>query len=129
MVKPYKVSLHVQESTRLGASQWLSWPQDRGLGCDIGCSDPFEYVLSNSLEAPSNDVDLALGAKLCTYVQLLEASPPFFTKAHLHYISLEVPTTKLFPSVEQPPEVELKQLLPYLKYAFLGKKDTLSVMI
>ena len=56
-------------------------------------------MLSNPFEASSDDIDLALGVELCSYVQFLEASPPFFKKMHLYYVSLEVPRTKLLPSV------------------------------
>ena len=97
--------------------------------CQFSCNDPLEFVLSNALETVSADFDSILGAKLCAYVHYLEASPPFFKRVHVNYIGLEVPTTRLLPSIEQPPEVELKQLPSHLKYVFLGDGDTLPVII
>jgi len=33
------------------------------------------------------------------------------------------------PSIEEPPTLELKQLPPYLKYVYLGEKETFHVII
>ncbi|KAI3702618.1 hypothetical protein L6452_28365 [Arctium lappa] len=44
-------------------------------------------------------------------------------------IELPLSNTKLLPSVEQAPDLELKLLPDHLKYAYLGEKDTLPVII
>ena len=44
-------------------------------------------------------------------------------------IPLTLPSEKLLPSIVQALEIELKQLLGHLKYAFLGEGDTLPVII
>ncbi|XP_022842009.1 uncharacterized protein LOC111365706 [Olea europaea var. sylvestris] len=42
---------------------------------------------------------------------------------------LGIRTTKSVPSIQQPPKLELKQLPPHLRYAYLGESSTLSVII
>jgi hypothetical protein len=44
-------------------------------------------------------------------------------------IPLTLPSEKLLPSIVQAPVAELKPLPDHLKYAFLGEKETLSVII
>ncbi|KAI3669358.1 hypothetical protein L6452_40591 [Arctium lappa] len=44
-------------------------------------------------------------------------------------IELPLSNTKLLPSVEQAPDLELKPLPDHLKYAYLGENDTLPVII
>ncbi|KAL0438824.1 UNVERIFIED_CONTAM: hypothetical protein Slati_2365400 [Sesamum latifolium] len=48
---------------------------------------------------------------------------------NLAFIELPQSHTKLLPSILQAPVLELKELSNHLKYAFLGKKNTLPVII
>ncbi|KAL7596930.1 hypothetical protein Lser_V15G31424 [Lactuca serriola] len=51
------------------------------------------------------------------------------TQFDVKLIELPETYTKLSPSFVQPPELELKVLPQYLKYAYLGKNETLPVII
>jgi hypothetical protein len=44
-------------------------------------------------------------------------------------LELQLSNAKLLPSIEQAPDLELKPLPDHLKYAYLGEKDTLPVII
>ncbi|KAM2996398.1 hypothetical protein FF2_043225 [Malus domestica] len=44
-------------------------------------------------------------------------------------ISIPISTNKMLPSVVQPPSLELKPLPSHLKYVFLGKQETLPVIV
>lgn len=60
----------------------------------------------------------------------IELEPPRLRRRR--YESLELTSDNLkthLISIEETPNLELKQLLPYLKYVYLGKKDTLAVII
>ncbi|KAM1216971.1 hypothetical protein ACFX2J_013199 [Malus domestica] len=61
-------------------------------------------------------------------VVVLESLPPQSSK-FLDPISILVSANKPLPSVVQPPSLELKPLLSHLKYAFLGDKETLPVIV
>ncbi|KAL7602743.1 hypothetical protein Lser_V15G15410 [Lactuca serriola] len=52
-----------------------------------------------------------------------------FTRLDVKQIELPPTHTKLPPSLVQPPELELKVLPQHLKYAYLGKNETLPVII
>nr|XP_016499853.1 PREDICTED: uncharacterized protein LOC107818362 [Nicotiana tabacum] len=88
----------------------------------INVRDPLEACLMN-LE----NVD---GEELVEWVMALE-SQGFWTREPqfdpLHLKERTTPPTK--PSVEEPPQLDLKPLLAHLKYAFLGLNSTLHVII
>ncbi|XP_022845258.1 uncharacterized protein LOC111368245 [Olea europaea var. sylvestris] len=46
-----------------------------------------------------------------------------------YFEELGIRTTKSVSSIQQPPKLELKQLPPHLRYAYLGKSSTLPVII
>ncbi|KAI3767334.1 hypothetical protein L2E82_17429 [Cichorium intybus] len=48
--------------------------------------------------------------------------------AHIEKLPTEIPKT-LKPSLQEPPKLDLKPLPEHLKYAFLGEKDTLPVIV
>ncbi|KAI3709078.1 hypothetical protein L2E82_38823 [Cichorium intybus] len=48
--------------------------------------------------------------------------------AHIEKLLAEIPKT-LKPSLQEPPKLDLKPLTEHLKYAFLGEKDTLPVIV
>src|ERR1044071_3764794 len=92
---------------------------------DICCRDELQCALENSLVNPSQlDVDVSpnmheILAHLGSSEEHLAGRP----------ILLTLESEKLVPSVHQAPVIELKQLPEHLKYAFLGEKDTLPVII
>ena len=60
-------------------------------------------------------------------VNQLEASPSIFNKRPFE--ELETSKRQLVPSIEKPPELELKLTPIHLKYAFLGDSSTLPVIV
>ncbi|KAM1811160.1 hypothetical protein ACFX12_027831 [Malus domestica] len=58
----------------------------------------------------------------------LESNPRHIGKSP-NLISIPILTNKLLPSVIQPPSLKLKPLPNHLKYVFLGKQETLPVII
>ncbi|KAM1271317.1 hypothetical protein ACFX2J_032155 [Malus domestica] len=61
-------------------------------------------------------------------VAALESNPRHIGKSP-NLISIPDSTNKLLPSVIQPPSLELKPLPSHLKYVFLGKQETLPIII
>ncbi|XP_062025882.1 uncharacterized protein LOC133742218 [Rosa rugosa] len=59
-------------------------------------------------------------------VASLEAQP---IKRSISYLSIPVSTNKMLRSIVQAPKLELKVLPEHLKYAYLGEKETLPVII
>ncbi|XP_022895350.1 uncharacterized protein LOC111409540 [Olea europaea var. sylvestris] len=82
--------------------------------------DLLELCLVHSQDLPSEKEE----AEECK--SYLVAIPPFFKQPRLELG--ERPTTPL-PSIEQAPVLELKQLLTHLRYAYLGEKNSLPVII
>ncbi|CAN6583764.1 unnamed protein product [Malus baccata var. baccata] len=66
--------------------------------------------------------------ELVEMVAALESNPRHIGKSP-NLISIPNSTNKLFPSVIQPPSLELKPLPSHLKYVFLGEQETLPVII
>ncbi|KAM1920133.1 hypothetical protein ACFX15_023976 [Malus domestica] len=61
-------------------------------------------------------------------VAALESNPRHIGKSP-NLISIPISTNKLLHSIIQPPSLELKPLPSHLKYVFLGKQETLPVII
>ncbi|CAM8996318.1 unnamed protein product [Rhodiola kirilowii] len=88
--------------------------------------DPLELALINAVYAHEDSYELADGVR--DALLALEVSRPLTR----YYEACEVRLFKAksaIPSIEQAPEVELKPLPEHLKYAFLGKNNTLPVII
>ncbi|CAN6678271.1 unnamed protein product [Malus baccata var. baccata] len=66
--------------------------------------------------------------ELVEMVTALKSNPRHIGKSP-NLISIPNSTNKLFPSVIQPPSLELKPLPSHLKYVFLGEQETLPVII
>ncbi|KAM2349753.1 hypothetical protein ACFX1X_013221 [Malus domestica] len=66
--------------------------------------------------------------ELVEMVATLKSNPRHIDKSP-NLISIPISTNKLLPSVIQPPSLELKPLPSHLKYVFLGKQETLPVII
>ncbi|XP_022858481.1 uncharacterized protein LOC111379355 [Olea europaea var. sylvestris] len=56
-----------------------------------------------------------------------ETNPPYTRKKHFEELGTR--NKKPLPSIQRPPVLELKQLSPHLKYAYLGESDTHPVII
>ncbi|XP_022855926.1 uncharacterized protein LOC111377105 [Olea europaea var. sylvestris] len=83
--------------------------------------DPYEacIVHSQSTQSDSNEIE--------TCARNLEANPTY--RRRPHFKELGTGPTKPLPSIQRPPELELKQLSSHLRYAYLGKSSTLPVII
>ncbi|XP_022883519.1 uncharacterized protein LOC111400336 [Olea europaea var. sylvestris] len=82
--------------------------------------DPLEACLVHSQDLPSENEEI----KECA--RYLAAMPPFFKQPRLELG--ERLTTRLS-SIQQAPTLELKQLPTHLRYAYLGEKNSLPVII
>ena len=98
---------------------------------ELGKEDSLGVALVNNLELKKLNEpkwELELQDDIIEEVAALEAMSSIL----LHMVSyLELPTLKekLSPSIVKAPELELKPLPGHLKYAFLGEKETLPVII
>ncbi|XP_076952598.1 uncharacterized protein LOC143626363 [Bidens hawaiensis] len=79
--------------------------------------DRFEQELQESLSDEEKKVEV---------MAIKEGRPPWTHQVGNLPDSID---TKLKPSLEEPPKVELKELPKHLKYAFVGDNDTLPVII
>ena len=64
----------------------------------------------------------------CLQVQNYEKES-FKYSSPIHRIELLPNTTPIPPSIERPPQLELKPLPPHLRYTYLGENQTLAVII
>ncbi|XP_022865871.1 uncharacterized protein LOC111385680 [Olea europaea var. sylvestris] len=62
-----------------------------------------------------------------TCARFLESNQPYMRRRY--YEELGTRTAKSVPSIVKPPKLELKQLSPHLRYAYLGEYSTLPVII
>ncbi|KAF7801222.1 uncharacterized protein G2W53_044502 [Senna tora] len=85
--------------------------------------DPLEAAIMSILVDDEEDI--------CDYVKMLESSVQFSNPNRrfedLDLSSASRPFAK--PSIEEPPQLELKPLPPHLKYAYLGASATLPIII
>ncbi|XP_022899548.1 uncharacterized protein LOC111412914 [Olea europaea var. sylvestris] len=86
-----------------------------------GPSDAYEACIAQSQSIQSESFEVE------TCARFLKTNPPYTRKRHFE--ELGTGNTKPLPSVQQPPVLELKQLPPHLRYAYLGESDTLPVII
>ncbi|XP_071920690.1 uncharacterized protein [Coffea arabica] len=95
---------------------------------ELNGGDALEVALAKHLELGAT-LDVEISDELYHAVEALRSLPPLSPRYEL--TSLFVPETqaKLLPSIVQAPELELKPLPKHLKYAFLGYKETLPVII
>ncbi|XP_070045350.1 uncharacterized protein [Nicotiana tomentosiformis] len=88
----------------------------------LNAKDPLASCLMNLEEVNRED--------LAEWVLALEGQG--FRKRELEFESLHLEernTPPAMPSIEEPPQLELKPLPPHLRYAFLGPNSTLPVII
>nr|XP_027083717.1 uncharacterized protein LOC113706019 [Coffea arabica] len=95
---------------------------------ELDGEDALEVALVKHLElGVTPDVDLR--GDLLHAVEALHSLPPVSPRYELTSLFAPEAQTKLLPSVVQAPELELKPLPKHLKYAFLGDRVTLPVII
>ncbi|CAN6685875.1 unnamed protein product [Malus baccata var. baccata] len=94
-----------------------------GIGARMGCggSQATHGMQSDHVAVPPC-------GEVIEMVAALESLPLHFGKSPLSILD-SVLTNKLLPSIVQPPTLELKPLPSHLKYIFLGKDETLPVII
>ncbi|CAN6586221.1 unnamed protein product [Malus baccata var. baccata] len=94
-----------------------------GIGARMGCggSQATHGMQSDHVAVPPC-------GEVIEMVAALESLPSHFGKSPLSILD-SVLTNKLLPSIVQPPTLELKPLPSHLKYIFLGKDETLPVII
>ena len=117
----------------------MKFPKDDHSLCAIDTLEPlvqecFELnegdALKCALEMPLCDELHEYSANVQEVVRELDAhfEQPLVQRGR-RPLELTIPSEKLLPSIVQAPEIELKELPQHLKYAFLGEKETLSVII
>ena len=62
-------------------------------------------------------------------IMSLHSLPKLLDKSVNSFLPLPTSNERILPSVEQAPELELKELPRHLKYAYLGNNSTLPVII
>ncbi|XP_062103700.1 uncharacterized protein LOC133814799 [Humulus lupulus] len=74
----------------------------------------------------TDDIDAELDREVQECVQWMNSKGPIYNKK---YEELGQGPERPLPSVQKPPELELKSLPAHLQYAFLGEKETLPVIV
>ncbi|XP_071926075.1 uncharacterized protein [Coffea arabica] len=95
---------------------------------ELDGKDALEVALMKHLELGVT-LDVDLREELFHAVEALHSLPPVSPRYELTSLFVPEAQTKLLPSVVQAPELELKFLPKHLKYAFLGDRETLPVII
>jgi hypothetical protein len=84
-------------------------------------SDALEACIAYSKSTNSDSEDIEMCARF------LESNLPYTRKRYFE--ELGTGPEKSQPSILKPPKLELKQLPPHLRYAYLGESNTLPVII
>ncbi|XP_022870851.1 uncharacterized protein LOC111390096 [Olea europaea var. sylvestris] len=84
-------------------------------------SDALEAYIAHSKFTNSDSVDIEMCARF------LESNPPYTRKRYFE--ELGTGPEKSQPSILKPPKLELTQLSPHLRYAYLGESNILTVII
>lgn len=84
-------------------------------------SDAYEACIAHSQSTHSESSEI----KTCA--RFLESNHPYMRRRY--YEELGTRTAKSVPSIVKPPKLELKQLPPHLRYAYLGEYSTPPVII
>ncbi|CAL2246946.1 unnamed protein product [Prunus armeniaca] len=95
---------------------------------DVG-QENLEKVLEHSITHGTLNYSEHIEEELIQTVAALESLSPIRGKSSSYFISLPTSNQKTFPSAIQAPKLELKPIPEHLKYAFLGKDETLPVII
>jgi hypothetical protein len=92
--------------------------------------DPMEATLTHSLTKADIESEFEeVTEDLTKAVHLLEASPKYPSRYTPPFETLVPTNTTLVPSIVQAPNLELKQLLERLTYAYLRENKTLPVIV
>ncbi|XP_022866337.1 uncharacterized protein LOC111386130 [Olea europaea var. sylvestris] len=84
-------------------------------------SDAYEAYIVHSQSMQFDSVEIE------TCARFLDTNQPYTLRRYFE--ELRTGPTKPLPSIQQPPKLELKQLQPHLRYAYLGESCTLLVII
>ncbi|XP_073138543.1 uncharacterized protein [Henckelia pumila] len=102
---------------------------------DFLAQDVFEHAGKDELEvaitAPTMKMEegIRCSREVDEIEDILNSAPELPQSGDVSYLSLPISNTRRLPSVLQAPVVELKTLPTHLKYVFLGKGETLPVII
>ncbi|XP_027064788.1 uncharacterized protein [Coffea arabica] len=95
---------------------------------ELDGKDALEVALTKHLElGVTPDVDMR--DKLHRAIEPLHSLPTIHPSYGLASLFVPETHTRLLPSVVQAPELDLKPLAKHLKYAFLGDRETLPIII
>ncbi|XP_071906754.1 uncharacterized protein [Coffea arabica] len=95
---------------------------------ELDGEDALEVALTKHLELGVT-LDVDMRDELHHAVEALHSLPTVSPRYELTSLFVPETQTKLLPSVVQAPKLELKPLPKHLKYAFLGDRETLPVII
>ncbi|XP_027180820.1 uncharacterized protein LOC113779441 [Coffea eugenioides] len=95
---------------------------------ELDGKDALKVALIKHLELGVT-LDVGLREELLHTVEALHSLPIVSPRYELTSLFVPEAQTKLLPSVVQAPELEFKPLPKHLKYAFLGDRETLPVII
>ncbi|XP_027152139.1 uncharacterized protein LOC113752209 [Coffea eugenioides] len=95
---------------------------------ELDGEDTFEVALTKYLELGVT-LNVDIRDKLYRAVEALHSLPTIPLRYELTSLFVPETQTKLLPSVVQAPELEFKPLPRHMKYAFLGDRETLSLII
>ncbi|XP_071917951.1 uncharacterized protein [Coffea arabica] len=95
---------------------------------ELDGKDALEVALTKHLELGIT-LDVDMRDELHHAVEALHSLPTVSPRYEFTSIFVPEIQTKLLPSVVQAPELKLKPLPKYLKYAFIGDRETLPVII
>lgn len=84
-------------------------------------SDAYKACIAHSQSTYTNSSEIE------TCARFLETNPPYMRRRYFE--ELRTRTSQSVPSIQQPPKLELKQLPPHLRYAYLGESSILPVII
>lgn len=84
-------------------------------------ADTYEACIMHSQSTHTNSSEIEI------YARFMETNSFYARKRNFE--ELGTGPTKPLPSIQQPPKLELKQLQPHLRYAYLGDSSALLVII
>ncbi|CAL2256334.1 unnamed protein product [Prunus armeniaca] len=92
--------------------------------------EPIEACITQSIRKEEVDIlEVVISPLLFELVCSMDSYIEVGKRYANQFESLPPPTNKVLPSILQAPELELKQLPKHLKYSYLGKNETLLVII
>ena len=120
------------EIVRFNIFDAMKHPRDDQSVCSLDIEETLdtyslEVVLSQAL--PESNLGTRLDDELQETIIDSQSLPMTFGRHDLCKVELPISLTRLLPSIEQAPDLELKPLPDHLKYVYLGDNQTLPVII